>query len=124
MVYHQKYLCCCLAIVKCLRDLKNSTNYFVSAKMARVIRNYLIFLFCATNALRSSNIQYHENDSKRFCRSNKNYRLIKSIHYKTSFLYREKGVCITEEIYIQSVRYKDYLRPLLVIDEELPGFER
>ena len=96
--------------------------------MARDIRNYLIFIYCATNALRSTNII--EITLKDFAEATNmpdsfpKERVIKSTHYKTSFLYGEKGVCIAEEIYVQSVLYRDQLRPLLVSDNKLPESER
>ena len=95
--------------------------------MARDIRNYLIFIYCATNALRSSNIM--EITLKDFAEATKmpdsfpKGRIIKSTHDKTSFLYGEREVSIAEEIY-QSVLYRDYLRPLLVSDNMLKGSER
>ena len=95
--------------------------------MARDIRNYLIFIYCATNALRSTNII--EITLKDFAEATNmpdsfpKGRVIKSTHYKTSFLYGEKGVCIAEEIYVQSVLYRDQLR-LLVSDNKLPESER
>ena len=49
---------------------------------------------------------------------------IKSIHYNTSFIYGVKGICIAEEIYMQSSIYKDFLRLLLISDEDLSESER
>ena len=54
-------------------------------------------------------------------------RVIKSTHYKTSFLCGEKAVCIAEEIFVQTMMlYRDYLRPLLIKDEHLgfPDYDR
>ena len=96
--------------------------------MARDIRNYLIFIYCATNALRSTNIiEITLKDIAEATNMPDSFpkgRVIKSTHYKTSFLYGEKGVCIAEEIYVQSVLYRDQLRPLLVSDNKLPESER
>ena len=96
--------------------------------MARDVRNYLIFVYCATNALRSSNIiemtLENFNKATKMPDSFPKGRVIKSIHYKTSFLYGEKGVCIAEEIYVQSIIYKDYLQRLFMSDDKLPESER
>ena len=53
-------------------------------------------------------------------------RVIKSNNYKTSFLYGAKAVCIAEEIYVHTLIYRDYLRPLLIKDDNLgiPDHER
>ena len=51
-------------------------------------------------------------------------RVIKSKNYKTSFLYGEKAVSVAEEIFIQTLVYRDYLRPLVIRDEDLPDYER
>ena len=55
-----------------------------------------------------------------------NGRVMKSNNYKTSFLYGVKAVCIAEEIYVYTLLYRDYLRPLLVQnkDSALPDHER
>ena len=45
-------------------------------------------------------------------------RVIKSSNYKTSFLYGVKAVCIAEEIYMHTLVYRDYLRPLLLQNED------
>ena len=47
----QKSFSLCLAVVTCLQCLKNDPDHFVSTKMVRNIRKYLIFNYCATNAL-------------------------------------------------------------------------
>lgn len=47
---------CLLGIAKYLADLSINTKLFVSASKAADIWNYLIFILCATNALKSSKI--------------------------------------------------------------------
>ena len=53
-------------------------------------------------------------------------RVIKSSSYKTLFLHGVKAVCIAEEIYIHTLVYRDYLRPLLLPNEDpdLQDYER
>ena len=43
-----------------------------------------------------------------------------------SFLYGDKVVCITEEIFVYKLVFRDYLRPLLIQDEDcnLADYER
>ena len=96
--------------------------------MARDVQNYLIFVYCAANALRFSNIMEMTiqdfNTATKMPDSFPKRRVIKSIHYKTSFIDGEKGVCIAEEIYMQSIIYEDFLQPLLISNEDLPESER
>ena len=53
-------------------------------------------------------------------------RAINSANYKMSFLYDDKVVCITEEIFVYKLVFRDYLRPLLIQDEDcnLADYER
>ena len=126
-----KFVCgCLLGVVKFLNELAANPKSFVSASRATDVRNYLIFIYCATNALRSSNImEMTLKDLEEATKMPDDFpkgRVMKSNNYKTSFLYGVKAVCIAEEIYVYTLLYRDYLRPLLVQNEDpaLPDHER
>ena len=102
---------CLLGIAKYLADLSINTN----------IRNYLIFIFCATNALKSSKIMEitwsNIDEAIKMPVDFPKWRVIESANYKTSFLYSEKIVCVAKEIFTYTLVYQDYLNPLLIKDE-------
>ena len=112
---------CLLGIAKYLADLSINTKLFVSASKAADIRNYLIFIFCATNALKSSKIMEitwsNIDEAIKMPVDFPKWRVIESANYKTSFLYSEKIVCVAKEIFTYTLVYQDYLNPLLIKDE-------
>ena len=112
---------CLLGIAKYLADLSINTKLFVSASKAADIRNYLIFILCATNALKSSKIMEiilsNIDEAIKMPVDFPKWRVIESANYKTSFLYSEKIVCVAKEIFTYTLVYQDYLNPLLIKDE-------
>ena len=49
---------------------------------------------------------------------------IMSNNYKTSFLYGTKTINLSTEVYSQAIIFRDYFRPIILNDEELPDEER
>lgn len=90
-----------------MNDLATNPKSFVSVSRATDVRNYLIFIYCATNALRSLNVM--EITLKDLGEATKmpddflKGRVIKSSNYKASFIHGVKTVCIAEEIYVPTL---------------------
>ena len=115
-------------IVVLIERLQRHPGYPATKTEATKIRNFLAFVFCSSNALRASNLinkTLHDfNSAKRLPEEYPPGWQIMANNYKTSFLYGTKTINLSMEVYSQAIIFRDYFRPIILNDEELPDEER
>ena len=108
------------SVCKQLQEILDNPETFILFHEALDIRNYLVVNICIVNCLRASNlINMTIHDFRQAKRDNKIQGAYRSYNnkYKTSLLYGEKVILVSDSLYNQMKMYITYVRPIITDDK-------
>ena len=118
----QQYGCSIHVILVCqkFKEIVDDPDTFSTFQDAIDMRNYLMVTICIVNCLRASNLMnmtiYDFQQAKSDAEIKGAYRFYNN-KYKTSLVYGEKVILVSESLYDQIKTFITYVRPILTDDK-------
>ena len=109
-----------IAVCKLLQEIMTDPDTYLTFQEATDIRNYSMVTLCVINCLRALNLMnvtiYDYNQAKRDEEIKEAYRFHND-NYKTSLIYADKLILVSESLYNEINTYITYVRPMLIDDK-------